>query len=106
MPRRILAIAIDWSGALLLSHAFFSDDNTATLLIFAGMQIVMISTIGASIGHRLAGLRLIHLKGKRSTPLVAFIRTALICLVIPVAVWDADGRGLHDKAACTALVRR
>jgi hypothetical protein len=25
--------------------------------------------------------------------------------VIPAAIWDADQRGLHDKAAGTVLVR-
>jgi uncharacterized RDD family membrane protein YckC len=34
------------------------------------------------------------------------VRTALLCLVIPAVVWDADGRGLHDKAAGTVIVRR
>ncbi|MEY4301088.1 MAG: hypothetical protein RJA30_239, partial [Actinomycetota bacterium] len=36
----------------------------------------------------------------------ATIRTLLLLLVIPVAIWDADSRGLHDKAAKTVLVRR
>jgi hypothetical protein len=35
-----------------------------------------------------------------------FLRTVLLCLVIPAAVWDAQGRGLHDKAARTIIVRR
>ncbi|CPU67518.1 Conserved membrane protein of uncharacterised function [Mycobacteroides abscessus] len=33
------------------------------------------------------------------------LRTVLLCLVIPAVVWDADGRGLHDRAAGTVLVR-
>ena len=32
-------------------------------------------------------------------------RTALLALVIPAVIWDADQRGLHDKAAGTVLVR-
>jgi len=33
------------------------------------------------------------------------VRSALLCLVIPAVVWDRDGRGLHDTAAGTVLVR-
>jgi len=106
MPRRILAIFIDWAAALLVSHAFFKDDSTATLGIFAVMQILAIWALGASIGHLIAGLRVASLKRPRVGLWWALIRTALICLVIPVAVWDADGRGLHDKAAGTVLIRR
>jgi uncharacterized RDD family membrane protein YckC len=36
----------------------------------------------------------------------AFLRALLLCLVIPVSIWDADNRGLHDKAAGTVLIRR
>ena len=38
--------------------------------------------------------------------LSALVRTALLCLVVPAVVWDADGRGLHDRVAGTAIVRR
>jgi uncharacterized RDD family membrane protein YckC len=33
------------------------------------------------------------------------VRTVLLCLVIPAFIWDRDGRGLHDKAAGTVVVR-
>ena len=36
----------------------------------------------------------------------ALARTVLLCLVIPAVVWDSDGRGLHDRVAGTAIVRR
>ncbi|MFE4466652.1 RDD family protein, partial [Oerskovia sp. NPDC056781] len=29
----------------------------------------------------------------------------LLCLVVPAVVWDGDGRGMHDKAAGTVIVR-
>ena len=35
----------------------------------------------------------------------AVLRTALIALVLPPLVRDADGRGLHDRAAATVVVR-
>jgi uncharacterized RDD family membrane protein YckC len=29
----------------------------------------------------------------------------LLCLLVPALISDRDGRGLHDKAARTAVVR-
>lgn len=106
MPRRIGAILIDWGSALLISHAFFKDDNGATLLVFGILQLAGIAAIGSSIGMLIAGIAVRSLRGRRLTPLDALVRTALLLLVIPVAIWDADSRGLHDKAAGTVLVRR
>jgi len=110
MPRRIGAIMIDWGIALLISHAFFADDSWATLLIFGGMQLVLVGTLGYSFGHRILGLQVIRLGQKVKNGYVglykAFLRSLLLCLVIPVSIWDADNRGLHDKAAGTVLIRR
>ena len=110
MPRRIGAIMIDWGIALLISHAFFADDSWATLLIFGGMQLILVGTLGFSFGHRILGLQVIRLGQKAKNGYVglykAFLRALLLCLVIPVSIWDADNRGLHDKAAGTVLIRR
>ena len=110
MPRRIGAIMIDWGIALLISHAFFADDSWATLLIFGGMQLILVGTLGYSFGHRMLGLQVIRLGQKAKNGYVglykAFLRALLLCLVIPVSIWDADNRGLHDKAAGTVLIRR
>jgi uncharacterized RDD family membrane protein YckC len=101
---------IDWGIALLISHAFFADDSWATLLIFGGMQLVLVGTLGYSFGHRILGLQVIRLGQKVKNGYVglykAFLRSLLLCLVIPVSIWDADNRGLHDKAAGTVLIRR
>ena len=35
----------------------------------------------------------------------AALRTLLLCLLIPALIWDRAGRGLHDKAAGTVVVR-
>lgn len=108
--RRVLAIMIDWAIALLLTLAFARGADPAleswiTLLIFFGMQIIFIPTIGGSIGHRIVGLRIVQLGGGWVGVWRPIVRTALILLVIPVLVWDSDHRGFHDKIAGTALVR-
>lgn len=103
--RRLGALAIDWACAVIVSLAFFSYDSLATLAVFAAVQLVFIPTIGGSPGHRLVGLRLQMLRGGWVGVWRPIVRTVLLVLVIPAVIWDADQRGLHDKAAGTALVR-
>ncbi|MFT4214062.1 MAG: RDD family protein [Microbacterium sp.] len=103
--RRIAALAIDWAAAVVISIAFFAYDSFATLAVFAAVQIVFIPTLGGSPGHRLVGLRLHLLTGGWPGLWRPVVRTALLVLVIPAVIWDADQRGLHDKVAGTVLVR-
>jgi len=103
--RRIAAIAIDWACAVIVSLAFFAYDSLATLAVFALVQIVFIPTIGGSPGHRLVGLRTVLQTGGWVGLWRPIVRTALLVLVIPAVIWDADQRGLHDKAVGTILVR-
>ena len=74
-------------------------------------------SIGHTLGHRILGLRVRRVFPGQSTQdpawstmapgfLSALVRTVLLCLVIPAVVWDGDGRGLHDRVAGTAIVRR
>ncbi|PFG19488.1 putative RDD family membrane protein YckC [Serinibacter salmoneus] len=107
LGRRVIALLIDWAIASAISAGFFDFDSMATLGVFAGMTALLAMTLGATIGHRICGLRLVRHDDGASPlpPLAAVIRTALMCLVIPAVVWGADGRGLHDIAARTAIVR-
>lgn len=106
MGRRVLALSIDWAFALLVSNAFFGADNTATLTFFMLEQWLLVATTGNSFGHLVAGIRVRKLDGSPVGVVSALIRIGLILLVIPAVIWDADNRGLHDKAAKTVLVRR
>jgi uncharacterized RDD family membrane protein YckC len=45
------------------------------------------------------------LDGRRAGFTAAVIRTMLLCLVIPPVVYNTDGRGLHDRAAGTIVLR-
>jgi uncharacterized RDD family membrane protein YckC len=38
-------------------------------------------------------------------PLRAMLRTLLLAVIVPAALVDADGRGLHDKVTGTVVVR-
>jgi uncharacterized RDD family membrane protein YckC len=103
--RRILALAIDWALAMIVSQAFAKGDSTVTLIVFGVVQWLLVATVGYSIGHRLLGLQVRRLDGKYVGLWRSLIRIGLILLVIPATIWDADNRGLHDKAAGTILVR-
>lgn len=115
--RRVVALFIDWLAALLVTQVLVSgsaaplaelNDTPAesflTLGIFALEVAVLTWLSGASFGQRLVGLRV----AGRGRPLgftAVAIRTLLICLAIPPLIWDADGRGLHDKAVDSVVVR-
>lgn len=103
--RRIGAIIIDWAIALLISNFAFAGDSWATLAIFAVEQILLVGTLGYSIGHRIAGIHVLRLDGGTAGPLAALVRAVLLCLVVPAVIFDPDHRGLHDKAMNTVLVR-
>lgn len=102
--RRVGALFVDYGAAYLIS-GFFGWDSLAILVIFAAIQIVFLPTLQGSPGHRLFGLRLQRLDGAWAGLWRPVVRTLLLIVVIPAVIWDADQRGLHDKAAGTILVR-
>ena len=105
MGRRSLALIIDWALALMVSGAFFAGENTATLSFFMLEQWLLVATLGNSFGHLIAGIKVRKLDGTHVGLVASLVRIGLILLVIPAVIWDADNRGLHDKAAGTVLVR-
>ncbi len=74
---------------------------------FALEVLLLTALTGQSLGMRLLGIRVVRLADRDGAPgfLPAAIRTALLMLLLPALVFDRDGRGLHDKAAGTAVVR-
>lgn len=106
LGRRILAIFIDWGIAALPAFFLIGGPNASlwNWAFFLAMQVVFIPTIGGSIGHRLCGMRVVPIAGGWVGPWRPVVRTILLALVIPVAVWDSDQRGFHDKIAGTVLI--
>lgn len=105
LGRRVVAIAIDWLVSIGISRLLFSqipyesaESSVAILLIFATEVIVLTWLIGASFGQRIMGITIVRTDGTRLSLWRVIIRTLLICLVIPAVVFDAYGRGLHDRA--------
>ena len=112
---RVMALVVDLIvGALIgaLVNSFLGDPSSlvrtlATNGAFAVQVVLLQSLTGQSIGMRLLGIRVARLAARDVQPglLPAAVRTALIFLVIPAVALDRDGRGLHDKAAGTVVLR-
>jgi len=107
--RRVVALFIDWIAALLISRALVGTpeaplESFATLGIFALEVTVLTWLWGSSFGQRLVGIRVVG-RSRRLGLIAALLRTALICIVIPPVIWDADGRGLHDRAVDSVVIR-
>lgn len=111
--RRLVAIVIDWLLCEAVALGFFHAQargggagSFVPLAVFAVENLVLLSLTGWTVGHRIMGLRLGALGRPVLSPVQVLVRTVLLCLFVPAIVWDKDGRGLHDRAAGTVLVRR
>ncbi|MBE7325678.1 RDD family protein [Nocardioides sp. Y6] len=113
--RRILALLIDWFASigvvmLFLGPAGWLDNpaaGTYTLGVFVAQSTFLVALAGGSFGQLATQLRVIRHDG---TPrpldlLRALVRQVLVALVIPPLVFRPDGRGLHDMAVGSAVVR-
>lgn len=110
--RRLAAVIIDWSICQLIAYAFFGvswghggPDSFVPLAVFAVENVLLVGTLGHTVGHRLMGLRVLAMTGGQPGPIQVLLRTSLLCMAIPALIWDRDGRGLHDKIAGTVIVR-
>jgi uncharacterized RDD family membrane protein YckC len=114
--RRLVGAIIDWTACQLIAAALFSvplpfagvatqRDTSILLGLFALENLLLLTTTGYTLGHRIVGLRVLSLDGQRARPFQVLVRTVLLCLFLPALFWDKDGRGLHDKAAGTLIVR-
>jgi len=70
------------------------------------LYLVGVPLTGQTVGMRLLRLRLISLGAAPRVGVPrAIVRFVLLCLLVPALVTDRDGRGLHDKAARSVVVR-
>ena len=112
MGRRLVALMIDWVSSIAIVHVIAPHEvygspryGLLTLQVFAAEVIFFTVLLGGSFGQRCLRIRITQLNGSRPKVMSVLIRTVLLCLVIPAAIWDRDSRGLHDKASSTVAVR-
>jgi uncharacterized RDD family membrane protein YckC len=113
---RLAALLVDLVLAALVTSLFVEVDverpevmqqfNYVSALVWFVLTAVMVGIFGFTPAKALFGLRVVRLDGKPMVmPLRAIPRTLLTAVILPAALSDADGRGLHDKATGTVVVR-
>jgi uncharacterized RDD family membrane protein YckC len=105
---RVVAFLADAVLAAVVAALFTAPDlpRNWSLLSLALIYVGSLVLFGQTPGMRLLGLRLAHPReGQRLAVWRAVVRTALLMLLVPALVVDADGRGLHDRLTDTAVVR-
>lgn len=108
--RRLGAVLVDWLLCQLVAVGLLGVDSAAgglqafaPLGIFALENLVLVGTMGATIGHRIFGMQVWQVR-EGVYPLQVLVRTVLLCLFVPAVLVGSDGRGLHDVAAGTRIV--
>lgn len=112
---RVAALCVDLlAGALIgaMINGIVGDPSFAvrTLIVDGSLvvQVVLLQALtGQSLGMRLMGIRVARVSAPDAVPgfLPVAVRTALLVLVLPALLLDRDGRGLHDKAGGTVVLR-
>ena len=111
--RRVAALFVDWFACLLVTQligrvAQLGDTTVGSLplLVFLVEATLFTALAGGSFGQLALRIAVVRLDGRPVTVLSAFVRTLLICLVIPPLVFNRDNRGLHDLVVNTITLRR
>jgi hypothetical protein len=120
MGRRIAALFVDWIiafglAALIAGLTGLSSDEfrygwqgtTTQLAMWFALSAVSVRLFAFTPGQLLLGLQVVSVDHRMHVGLGrAVARMALITLVIPPLLTDADGRGIQDRLTGTAVVRR
>jgi uncharacterized RDD family membrane protein YckC len=105
---RLVAFVLDAVLSGLAAGLFTAPDPPRfwSFVPLGILYVGAVSVVGQTVGMRLLRLRVVRVGPEpRVGPARAMLRFALLCLLIPAVITDRDGRGLHDKAAGTAVVR-
>jgi uncharacterized RDD family membrane protein YckC len=115
LGRRLAALTIDWLLAYSIAGLFAGPDPLApgggsnlswiVLGIWFLLTVAAVAAFGITPGMAVLGIRVASLDSTLVGVPRAVLRTALLALVIPALARDDDGRGWHDRAARTLVVR-
>jgi uncharacterized RDD family membrane protein YckC len=85
-----------------------TERQLAGYVVLALEHVVLVALTGQTLGMRLLGLRVVRLTDRTGVPgfVPALTRTVLLLLSVGLAAFfTKDGRGLHDLAAGSVVVR-
>lgn len=106
--RRLAALAIDCVLAALVATLFTRPDppGLASAAVFFLAHTFFVGLFGQTPGMRLLGIGCARFGGGGPVGIPrAALRALLLQLVLPAVVMDRDGRGWHDRAAGSVMVR-
>ena len=106
--RRLIAFVVDAVVCGLVAALWTAPDAPGpwSFVPLAVLYVGAVRLTGQTLGMSLLKVRLVQLgSGSPPTAPRAALRFVLLCLLIPALISDRDGRGLHDKAAGTVVVR-
>ncbi|WP_327147704.1 RDD family protein [Nocardia sp. NBC_01329] len=108
MFRRIVAMMVDWFIAVGISALIAQGMPTSSvnLLLWFVIGIAAVTLFGFTPGQYFLRIRVIRVDADAPVGFLrALGRQMLLVFVIPALFTDADGRGMHDRATGTAVVR-
>ena len=108
--QRVLGLFVDWVlcyGVSLLFVDFLSPTlSTTVLAVWFVVGVLTVTLFSFTPGQFIVGMRVARVDGGGSVGIVrAVARQLLIVFIIPPLINDPEGRGMHDRATGTALVR-
>ena len=113
LGRRLSALMVDWLACYFIVAASagglgrMAPNRSWTVLALFFAEVAILSALqGASLGHRIFGIKIIRFAdGGAITPVQALIRSALLITVIFAITFDENGRGMHERFSGTVLTR-
>jgi uncharacterized RDD family membrane protein YckC len=107
MGTRFGAFGIDLLLSFLIALLFTRPElpRNWSLLVWVLMTVFSVGLFGSTPGQTICGIRVAPLGGPALVGLWSIPRTALIFVIVPVLLTDADGRGLHDRLCRTVVIR-
>ncbi len=113
LGRRLAAITLDWLACYAIVAALVGgigqmdpQQSIKILALFFVQLVVLTSLIGASLGQKIFGLRVVRFADHLAiSPLQALIRTLFLIIVVTAVTYDDNGRGIHERISGTVLVR-
>lgn len=110
--RRVAALMIDWvmaggvSVLLLGGDALDSRLSSVVLMVWFVVGVVTVTLFSFTPGQYCVGLQVARVDRPVPVGIVrALARQVLLVFMVPALITDTDGRGMHDRATGTALVR-
>lgn len=111
--RRVGGITLDWFMCLFAASIVYrlthqlGGVSTLTFIIFALLGTVSVALFARTPGQAILGMGVarIDVANAKVGVVRALVRTLLTLFIFPAVMVDSDGRGMHDRATGTAVIR-